>query len=509
MAFTDTIRRILNYMPGYQASRSRHMGGGLQHASIEVDGENEINRQSDAIATLADARDYIRNNSFAQTILNQLQVNVVGTVGGRLSFSTADESFNEAVNLAWARYSRNCGFSNSETWNRMLKDIVGCLFMNGGDTLLVFDDGQLTGGRGTGKVLAFESDQIANVPEAWFADRYGSKGYTQERGIIYDRFHRQIGYFASMKRGVKEFKFGPKGEATWLTFIDESGEMDTLKRNFILVARTWRPNQGRGVAALDHVLNELRNLDDLGATEISSAQLNTKIGLAITSDSSASDTMAVDALMNGGKVQQPKIKFDAMLRRQSAVLQLPSGKKVESFKTDRPNDRVPEFIMQLQSQIVAVFGLGRQFFTLTPESSFTAHRGAMQMAWQTITAIQRDIEVACNWLASQWFYRQRTTGGISVSQDILDEIDMSTEWSFPKMPEVDSTSYQNTITAALQNGDTDLREIHGPGWRKRITQRRIEREFCEANGEVYPGDRMASGGVVENPMKKESEDGEE
>jgi len=498
--------KILNFLPGYQAWRSRTTpsGSGIDHALIEQNDENEIQSAWRSNASLADIRDFIRNTSFGQALLNQLMVNAVGTVGGRLSFATKDDAFNAAVNKNWARYARCCGFKGHESFNRILRDIVGCLFFNGGDALLVFDDGRLTGGKGTGKVLIFESDQIANAPKTYFAKNFPAT-WTQSRGMIFDQFKRPVGFFAGAKRGVNEFAVSSDGTPQFMTFVDHHPDQNPERCPFFFVARTWRPNQGRGTSAILHVIDDLRKLEEMQSAENDAACLNAHIGLAITEDSSASDALLADSIMNGEQPKPQKVKFDAMLRRRAAVLQLPKGKAVTSFDTKRPNDRVIDFIDAQKGLIAAAFGLGKQFYTLTPESSFTAHRGAMQMAWQTIRQVQGDLTDVCNWLASQWFYWMRTKQGLAVTDEILADIDFCTEWAWPEMPEVDSAKHESTKAASMQNGTKTYRDLIGPEWRRKVEERAVGRKFFAECGEVYPGDRMVTGGVVDAPHINEKE----
>lgn len=506
------LHKVLDFIPGYQAWRSRTApgGGGISHANIETLPENDINDQKKADSALADIRDFIRNSSFGQTILQQLQVNAVGTTGGRLSVGTTDDEFNRLANRSWARYAANCGFSSGASFNEILRDVVGCLFFNGGDALIVFDNGQITGGRGTGKVLMFESDQIANAPERYFKKNFPDN-WRQERGMIFDQYGRVVGFFAGGTRGEEELPLNKDGTPKFITFLDKHPDLDPLKRPFCFVARTWRPNQGRGVSAVMHVINELRNLEDLGAAETAAAKLNSHLGLAIEEDQAASDALVVDALMKGQQAQVAPVKFDRMLRQQSAILQLPAGKKVTSFDTKRPNDRIPEYIAQLQGNIVATFGLGKDFMTLTPAASYTAARAALLMAWQSIRVIQRDLETVCNWLASQWFYWRRTapTDALQVSDEILENIDFSVEWAWPGMPEIDNQKHQSTITQELGNTNLTLRKLHGPEWRAVIDERERERQYCLAHGEVYPGDKLVSGGTVTpNTVEETANNGE-
>lgn len=510
MAQKSFISKILAYIPGYAAWRTRFFHW-QDLPNLETQDENEINHQAAANLTLATIRDYIRNTSFAQAVLNQLNVNVVGDIGGAMTFATDEDKFNDEASKEWSRWSRNCSFADGLGLNSVLKSVVGGLSMNGGDALLVFDNGCITGWHGTGKVLLFESDQIANAPAQWFKDNYGRRGWTQERGLAYDEYGRMVGVFASSRHGLTEMPTpGPDGKQSFLALIDDTATLDPLLRPWHFIARTWRPNQGRGVSTLTHVLNQLRDLDDLIKAEISAAKLNAHLALMVKDTTSADDIVAAQRALAeaqaGGGTATPttaaastKFQMSPVFRDHAAFVRVPNGKDIVAFDSKRPNDSVAEFVTKQQSDIIAAFGLGKEFFTLSPESSYTAYRGAMLMAWQSIRCYQHDLERVCEWAASQWCYWRRTAtvNALAVPDDVLADIDLRCEWRWPKMPEVDDAKHQSAIDAAMSNGSMTLRERDGANWKRILEQRAKEREASIAAGEpAYAGDKMVSGGVA-------------
>ena len=120
-------------------------------------------------------RDGMRNAPAVRAIVQQLRVLMVGLEGGKLTCTTEDEDWNKAAQTFFGKWARACDFVDNTCLNECLKLMVTCLHAEGGDFCMIFDDGILTGGRGTGKVRFFESDNIANLFQftrpAWGASR--------------------------------------------------------------------------------------------------------------------------------------------------------------------------------------------------------------------------------------------------------------------------------------------------------------------------------------------------
>ena len=253
--------RILAKMIGYDAVSRRD--DGRVPVGIERDNEDAILTNRKRVQLIATQRDVFRNTTFAPATALQLQINVIGTDGGRVSFTTSDERFNGEAGSAFRKWARRCNFTDGTPLNELLQLILVQLTHNGGDFIAVFDDGILTGGAGTGKVRVFESDEIKNVDAAEFVRLYPAKGadgellHVQRNGIVYDTFGRIVGAFVSTS-GRKSAVFA-KGQFIHLRLATPGDFSDS---NWIFTANRWRVNQGRGISTLTHVTNLLQDLAD-------------------------------------------------------------------------------------------------------------------------------------------------------------------------------------------------------------------------------------------------------
>ena len=113
------------------------------------------------------ARNAARNSSTLTSILKQLDVNVVGTKGGKCI--TEDEALKDA----FSEWTRNADFFDGLSFNTLLKLILKTRVL-GGDVVLLFDDGLI---EDSGKILMYEPDEIGNSTDAAIAQHYGRRAH--------------------------------------------------------------------------------------------------------------------------------------------------------------------------------------------------------------------------------------------------------------------------------------------------------------------------------------------
>lgn len=495
---------------GYDAVEKRTKGRAA--VNIETKGENEILNAAKRIKLIATQRDEFRNTTFSPATALQLQVNVVGNEGGKLTFVTDDADWNERTGRAFRKWSRHCGFTDGMSLNEMLQLNLIQLTHNGGDFIAVFDDGCLTGGRGTGKIRVFESDEIKPVDDGEFKRVYGldTKNY-QQNGLVYDQYGRLVGAFvSSYARGQATFA---AGEYIHLR-LNTPAEFDDA--NWILVANRWRVNQGRGVSTSTHVTNLLQDCADTQGSEVQAAKVNSSFGVVISQKDEAADIQSsrgfgddTDGLTADEKAELAAIETEAenkalrtaadkLVAGQSAIVKLAAGKTMESFKTDRPNLNTVEFLRMMRNEAGTVFGLGPTYTTLTPTGSYTAFRGELTMAEKSFARLRKMLERGfLDWVAIRF---------VIWNGDIVDDFDCRLAWQWPKMQEVDEGSYQTALEKKFTLGGVTCQGEYGPDWQKIVLQQAAERKFFAENGLVYPADRTGNGSIVtETPVATEND----
>ena len=112
------------------------------------------------------ARDMLRNSPQARGMAKTLRVNVVGA-RGKLRFYEFGPWY-KAARTYFKRWARHADFRDHKSFRECLQLAVTTIQFEG-DFVVLFDDGCLTGGAGTGKLAFFTADQICNLDEEGFA----------------------------------------------------------------------------------------------------------------------------------------------------------------------------------------------------------------------------------------------------------------------------------------------------------------------------------------------------
>lgn len=469
-------------------------------ATVETGGEDKqlSPYQRNQLVNLS--RDMMRNAPERVMQDQQLRVNIVGCEGGKLhaSFPKGFEDAANAVmhyfNKVWAPRAE---FTFRQNFNWVLKTALTAQDV-GGNVVLVFDDGVLTGGNGTGRVRGFEADEIADIPQDLFA-KYFPKTYKQSRGFIYNDSGMFCGLFASTsQRGAGVFE----PSAGFLTLKLDPFD-DATQPNFIVLGDMRRYNQGRAVSPLVSALTALVDLHETVASEAQAAKLNAQmVGQILESETAEPDDVspglddretadATQALPETVKFSTKELKaigahFDKM----------PYGLKVELLDTKRPNLNIIAYVEHVTGVIGATRGLARVYSTLKAQTSYTAFRGEQAMSEQSFRESRKDLErLVCDPIARLVIARAVRLGLITAT--LPEGWEEMLAWKWPKMIEVNEKDAQAALKLKLENGVTSLTRELGPGEMERILdERRREKELFDSAGLIYPGTVTTSGEVV-------------
>lgn len=140
----------------------------------------------------------------------------------------------------------------------------------------------------------------------------------------------------------------------------DKAHTDIDARDFILLAETERAGQQRGLSALAHALDHVRDVADILDYEKTGVKMAASIGVAITTQGGAVDEGAsyiesgADAPVSAGG--SPLETFEAGM-----VPRLRLGEKIESFASNRPNPSFVGFVEHLLRDISVGLGLPFEF----------------------------------------------------------------------------------------------------------------------------------------------------
>jgi capsid protein len=469
-----------------------------REAVIETRGEDKQLPAGKRLKITNLQRDMLRNSPMRISQDQQLRVNIVGPEGGKLhaSFPTAyKEAAAEVIHYFNKVWFPKAEFTYRLNFNWVLKSILTSLDV-GGDMILVFDDGILSGGTGTGRIRAFESDEIADVPRL---EDYFSKGHTQSQGFVYNGLGMFCGAFVSTSQrgrtvfdpaqGIVKLKMDP--------FSDETP-------NWIMLGNMRRFNQGRGISSLTGAITTMIDQHETSQNEALAAKWNSKLVAQVLHESgsgsgpSTPSAFADAALMGnaqGGGENVKKVVLEKLKAIGVQYQDMPEGLRMELFDTKRPNARLPDYLDYLSGLVGGSRGLTRVFATLKAQTSYTAYRGEQIMAWQTFRDDRKDLERrCCDWIVRCVISRAVRLG--LIHSHLPDGWEDMIAWTWPKMIEVSEKEAQSAIQLKMQNGLTSLTRELGPGeFEKVMEERAAEKKRFDEAGLVYPGETTVSGAI--------------
>ena len=456
-------------------------------------------------------RDMMRNSPTRVAQDQQIRVNVVGSVGGKMyasfppAFASAANAVMEYFNKTWFPRAE---FTFRKNFNWLLKTVLTAEDTNG-NVILVFDDGILTGGNGTGRIRGFEGDEIGNVPEL---EKFFPKGFVQSHGLVYNKSGMFTGAFVStVQREKIQRGKGTLDPKLGVVVLKQDPFADDQLVNWILLGDMRRFNQGRAVSLITAAITCLIDLHETCASEAQAAKINAQLVGQILSDASAdedtSGTAAFEDERPDGKARPETKEFTT--KELTAIGahfdQMPPGLKIDLLRTERPNPNMPAYIEFLTGLVGGTRGLARVYATLKAQTSYTAFRGEQVMTAPSFEEARADLErEVCDWAARCVIARAVRLGLITV--DLPDGWEHMIAWRWPKMREVSEKDAQTALKLKFENGVTSLSRELGPGEvEKIIAERAAEKVKFEAAGLAYPGEAKEKDPAVETVPEDGSE----
>lgn len=492
--------------------------GKRRQAVIETKSEDDIISSSQRLKVLNLTREGMRNAPQVRAIVQQLRVLIVGMQGGTLTVATEDDEWNKLAQDAFKAHARSIDFIDGTGFNESLKLVITSLAAEGGDFAMVFDDGILTGGNGTGRIRFFESDNIANISPDEFKKRFGEK-WTQSQGLIYNEIGRFVGIVLGNKRGKSAFA---ANECFTMTRDPDAPVYDSP---WFFGKRKWRLIQGRGISPQTVAIAALLDMYEMVASEVQCGKLNAKIFAQVVESLGIEDGTAGDDDVEGGVTDadepesgEPAAESDATTTETEAALDvtdfeatsgaktlnMPYGYKMELLDTKRPNNNAMLFVDWLNGGAAAVHGLARVYSGLRAESSYTAFRGEQTISWSSVEESQKELERGpCDWTGVKVIRWKIATGALAEGPEGWES---QLSWSWPQMKEVNEVDAQTAVTAKVKNCLTTYRALLGPNWKEILTQVAAEVQWFKDSGLVHPSQQTVSGQVVDgqdkNPAKR-------
>lgn len=476
-------------------------------AFVELTGEDGI-LPAHKRGRLTDlSRQAMRNGPERRAIDQQRRVNIVGTLGGKLTCNfEGGEEVARWFNSTWAPHA---GFTEDLHFNSILKLVVQSIDTDG-DCVLLFDDGFITGGMGTGRVRAFETDEIASLDEGEFRRLIGGD-HTQSQGVVFNPLGAFCGVIVSTSQRGRT-RFTAKDGAAW--YLQRDPFARDRSDNWIYCASRTRFNQARGISPLVAAINTLTDIHEIAASETQSAKVNSQLVGQIISDAKDDiDTSSIpdafrqaiadagasaDAELASGDVEKVEFSLEEMEAIGAHFDEMPAGKRFELLDTKRPNPNMAAYLDWLVGSAAATLGMPRLYSLLRAEASYSAARAEMCLAWATFEECQKELErTVCDWIGRQAIAWAVRTGELRVA--LPEDWHRLLSWSWPKPREIDETKSVAATRSKLQLGLTTYRRELGPDYRATLKEWADEVAEFKALGIPHPALQTVAGAVIETP----------
>lgn len=344
-----------------------------EQGQVEQHGEDYILNAYRRGRLLDLTRNAVRNSSTFSAILKQLQVNVVGTKGGKAIFNYDNNEGVDVIRKEFSKWTREADFYDGLNFNTLLRMILNTYVVNG-DMVLLFDDGLI---EDSGKLVVYESDEIVGVSENEIQSRFG-KNFTQSLGRVYNPNGRFSGVVVSRsQRGVTE-----EADPSKCYFLKRDPDESVFDSFWMMPRNIWRIEQGRGVSQVASSLGTILDSEDLTGFELASAKKNSQTFAQIinmandveqqlpsTFDENAdfstmTDEQIEQAVKEEATIKEQVISFQKAKSAGIIYEQMPDNYKMELLSPNHPNQNVIDFVKWLAGRSASVFGLTQQYATL-------------------------------------------------------------------------------------------------------------------------------------------------
>jgi lambda family phage portal protein len=479
------------------ARQDMALGGGYTGARIDraalsrwrvAGGSANADTIRDLPTLRARSRDQMRNAPLALGALNTTVSHVVGT---GLSYTPAiSAAFLGLTQEAADAWSTDTKF-RFEAWAKSLdcelgrrlnfygvQDLVFRSMLESGDNFVITPRVARAGRPARLALQIVEADRVCNPNGA--ADTE-----TMVDGIELDAATGE----AVACHVARQHPGDPRTKANEWDRVAMRGD-STGRRNVLHVFKPLRPGQVRGVPMIAPILEPLRQLAQWTDNELNAAVVSSLFSVFIKMDPDAFDDLfeqdaKEDIIANASK-------WSGSMESGQAINLLP-GESIETSSPGRPNPAFDPFWCAIVRQIGMALDLPFEVLTMHFQSSYSAARAALLMAWKAFRA-RRDMlsTYLCQPTFELWLADEIAEGRISApgffSNDLVRAAWCAAIWTGDGPGSIDPakevTAARDRIDLGISTKDAESILHDGVGWQDKHTQR-VKEINAEKRDDIY------------------------
>lgn len=285
----------------------------------------------------------------------------------------------------------------------------------------------------------------------------------------------------------------------------------TGRRNVLHLIDMVRPDQVRGVPWIAPIIEPLKQLGKWSDNELNAAVVSSIFAVFMEMDAEAFqdlyDDNAASTLVNRSD------KWSGKLESGKVVNLLP-GEKANMQTPGRPNPAFDPFWNAMVRQIGMALGMPHEVLTMHFQSSYTAARGALLMAWRNF--MQRRDKMAklyCQPIFELWLSHQVSQGRIACPGFFSDRA-IRAAWCAAKWtgdgpgsvdPVKEVTAAEKRVAMGISTLQAESIAYDGQDWEAKERQRAKEVATQKANG-TAPAAMPGAAPVANTPQLPEPND---
>lgn len=298
---------------------------------------------------------------------------------------------------------------------------------------------------------------------------------------------------------------------TWDRVAVRGGNAD--RRNILFLFKPLRPGQLRGVPWIAPILEPLKQLGRWSEAELNAAVVSGLLATFVTMEGTAfQDLYDEDAQ---GAIIDNASKWSGEMESGKVVNLLP-GESVVSPTPGRPNPDFDPFWQAMVRQIGMALEMPFEVLTMHFQSSYSAARAALLMAWKAFRA-KRDLlaKLMCQPVLELWLADEVAEGRIQApgffEDDVIRAAWCAAIWtgdgpgSIDPSKEVDAAQKRVDLGISTKQAESILHD--GVDWEQKHEQRVKEINAEKADGIYFPPAGTPAVQAPAQPQPAPAEDG--
>ncbi len=460
------------------------------------------------------ARNLYQNSAFSGALINTIDINVVGTglkirpaiphelLGISREAADAWERRTQEMFELWAS-SKNCDAEKKADFHELQSLAIKTQLITGD----LFGLAKYRAGAGAFgmNLKLLEADRCQN-PFGRFDSQYLAQG------IEVDRSGAAVAYHFTKVPPFNLDNYSDALETVRVTAFDRFG-----LPNVIHCFTADRTDQRRGISALAPIISQVKQQERYQDAELLAAVVSAMFTVFLESNN-PEETPEMDGnVPEDERVADYRGPKSPIELAPGAIVELPSGYKINPANPTRPNVNYKPFVDSIFCEAAARVGVSYEVVLKQFNSSYNAVRAALLESKKTFSRIKHNfVSDFCQPLYEKWLYQAVLTGEIE-APGMLDNPLKRAAWSrcqwigdsaFLLDPLKETQAMKMQVDEHFMSRDNAVAAITGGSYERVANELAEEKQTRENLGLPEPGAVNKSesvSAVVENSEEKENE----